>query len=185
MLEDSWLIPLTNTRRPLLLFFFFLHPCCAEAAMLISPGREWQYALCHSAVISIHAITHVSLQRLWMTVIWNNRTPWLPTLWTRKGKPPLLTPLTSCTHTGRLCCQNLNAGLLNDLRERGWKQKKIVMWYLSNLIWCNMIFMALFCMCVSVYMVYMWYVCAILSQWFPWGLGSLPIQETHVPLCLQ
>lgn len=110
--------------------------------MLISPGREWQYALCHSAVISIHAITqpHVSLQRLWMTVIWNNHTPWLPTLWTRKGKPRLLTPLTSCTHTGRLCCQNLNAGLLNDLREREWKQKKIVMWYLSNLIWCNMIF---------------------------------------------
>lgn len=28
--------------------------------------------------------------------------------------------LTSCTHTGGLCCQNLNAGLLNDLdRKQG------------------------------------------------------------------
>lgn len=37
--------------------FIFLHTRCAEAAMLISPGREWQYVLCHRAVISIHAIT--------------------------------------------------------------------------------------------------------------------------------
>ncbi len=55
--------------------------------MLISPGREWQYALCQCAVISVHAITqpHVPLQRLMMTVIWHNRTPPLPSVSTRRG----------------------------------------------------------------------------------------------------
>lgn len=38
MHEDLWLIPLTNTPPPAPPFL--LHTRCAEAAMLISPGRE-------------------------------------------------------------------------------------------------------------------------------------------------
>ena len=40
----------------------------------------------------------------------------------KEGKPPAA--LTSCTHTGRLGRQNLNAGLLNDLRDKTKGKKK-------------------------------------------------------------
>lgn len=38
----------------------------------------------------------------------------------------MLTAPTSCTHTGGLGCQNLNAGFLNDLERKRGEKKGII-----------------------------------------------------------
>lgn len=91
--------------------------------MLISPGRERQYALCHSALISVRVITQpcAPLRKAFAEpAARRNRTPRPRAVLTGRGEPPppLFAPLTSRAHAGRLGGEDLDARLLDDLRER-------------------------------------------------------------------
>lgn len=151
MLKDSQLIPLTNTHAPPLLFFAhtlrwggyanFPRPWMTIRSLSLH-GHE------RPCNYSTSCSTPEALDDCHLTQS-HTGTAQCPN---REGEASALTPLTSCTHAGRLCRQDLYAGLLDDLRDKRGRKNTvtrqfnyIIQFCVSLCVWVSV--------CVSVHVV--------------------------------